>query len=61
MKIAMAYSGKVSGFSQFLQSMMPENVILLSTYRQKNTTSAKVASKKVGNKIVSFILPDNIA
>lgn len=60
-KTVMAYSGKVSGFAQFLQGMYPQNVVLMSAYRKRKTASAKAARRIGDRKILPFILPDNTA
>lgn len=60
-RVIMAYSGKVRGLPHFLQGMMPENVVLVSAFRQRKTTSAKVAPRNEHCKVVPFILPESCA
>lgn len=60
-KVIMAYSGKVGGLPRFLQGMLPENVILISAFKQRKTTSAKVAPRNTQCKVVPFILPESCA
>lgn len=57
-----SYVGTVRGLRSHLMAQLhPGKVISLAAHRQRKTTSAKVASRRTGNKVFSFIVPDNIA